>query len=64
MGRQIPELTDEDLERLARLGGETAQIAEAAGVDVAQVRQRLASAPHLERSGNQGRERVGGVVSC
>ncbi|HEY0240469.1 MAG TPA: hypothetical protein VGC37_17695 [Friedmanniella sp.] len=45
MRRQEPELTDEDLERLARLGGAADQIAEAAGIDTAQVRRRLAEAP-------------------
>ncbi|MGI3784345.1 MAG: hypothetical protein ACRYG2_26595 [Janthinobacterium lividum] len=38
-----PRLTDEDLRRLAQLGGTVEQIAEAAGIDAAQVRRRLAA---------------------
>lgn len=38
-----PWLTDEDLARLSRLGGAVEQIAEAAGVDAAQIRRRLAA---------------------
>lgn len=42
-GRAGPELTDEDLRRLARLGGDSEQIAEASGLDAVHVRRRLAA---------------------
>jgi len=64
MRRRVPELTDEDLGRLARLGAGADQIAEAAGIDVVQVRRRLAGAPDPSRSDNRGRERPGGVLNC
>lgn len=54
MGRPVSELTNEDLERLARLGGRTSQIAEAAGIDAAQVHRRLAKQPV---PASDGRER-------
>ncbi len=43
MRRPGAQLTDEDLARLVRLGGAVDQIAEAAGLDVTEVRSRL---PH------------------
>jgi hypothetical protein len=64
MRRRIPELTDEDLQRLARLGGGVDQIAEAAGIDVGQVRQRLAGALPYNRSEGTTQVRLGGVLSC
>ena len=48
MPRLRSELTDQDLERLARLGGTPDQIAEAAGIDVARVRSRLAPSKHQD----------------
>ncbi|MGI3783398.1 MAG: hypothetical protein ACRYG2_21760 [Janthinobacterium lividum] len=41
-GQPGPELTDDDLRRLVRLGGDDQQIAEASGLDPLHVRRRLA----------------------
>ena len=50
------ELTDEDLARLARLGGAVDQIAEAAGIDVRQVQRRLEAAEPWTTSQEAGRQ--------
>jgi hypothetical protein len=64
MRRPEPELTDEDLGRLARLGGLPEQIAEAAGIDLAQVCRRLAAAPQTSRSEGWTAAPLGDALSC
>lgn len=60
------ELTDEDLARLARLGGAVDQIAEAAGIAVSQVQRRLEAAELWTRTQEAGRQtaaRLPGLIS-
>jgi hypothetical protein len=59
------ELTDEDLARLARLGGAVEQIAEAAGIDPGQVLRRLEAVERWTRTQETGRQtaaRLPGLV--
>jgi hypothetical protein len=59
------ELTDEDLARLARLGGAVGQIAEAAGIDPGQVLRRLEAVERWTRTQETGRQtaaRLPGLV--
>jgi len=59
------ELTDEDLARLARLGGAVEQIAEAAGIDPGQVLCRLEAVERWTRTQETGRQtaaRLPGLV--
>ena len=59
------ELTDEDLARLARLGGAVDQIAEAAGIDVGQVQRRLEATElwtSTQGAGRQTAARLPGLI--
>ena len=64
MRRQGAQLTDEDLVRLVRLGGAVEQIAEAAGIDVTQVRSRLARGADSRGSETRPFAHLGDALCC